>query len=397
MGGPLEGIKVVEMGVWVAGPSCGAVLADWGADVLKIEPPEGDPCRGLMASLGVPVNPVFEQDNRGKRSMVLNLASAEAEAIAHRLVDEADVFLTNMRPRALEKYGLGYAACAERNPRLVYCQVGGYGPDTSEANRASYDVGAFWSRAGVALSLVPPGQDPPQQRGGMGDHMTGSNAAGAIAAALFARERTGEGQRVAVSLMRMGTYMMSWDLNARLRLQVASEPYDRFHAVNPIINTFKAGDGKWFMLLLLQADRHWPDLMRALDAPELADDPRLQDIPSRREHSVELVTALDEIFAARSYAEWAAIFDREDVWHAPMNTIDDVANDPLASEAGVFVELESPEGPVQQVASPADFNRTPAKAGNWPPELGQHTEEVLLGMGYDWDAIIAMKERGAIP
>lgn len=397
MGGPLEGIKVVEMGVWVAGPSCGAVLADWGADVLKIEPPEGDPCRGLMASLGVPVNPVFEQDNRGKRSMVLNLASAEAEAIAHRLVDEADVFLTNMRPRALEKYGLGYAACAERNQRLVYCQVGGYGPDTSEANRASYDVGAFWSRAGVALSLVPPGQDPPQQRGGMGDHMTGSNAAGAIAAALFARERTGEGQRVAVSLMRMGTYMMSWDLNARLRLQVASEPYDRFHAVNPIINTFKAGDGKWFMLLLLQADRHWPDLMRALDAPELADDPRLQDIPSRREHSVELVTALDEIFAARSYAEWAAIFDREDVWHAPMNTIDDVANDPLASEAGVFVELESPEGPVQQVASPADFNRTPAKAGNWPPELGQHTEEVLLGMGYDWDAIIAMKERGAIP
>jgi crotonobetainyl-CoA:carnitine CoA-transferase CaiB-like acyl-CoA transferase len=397
MAGPLEGIKVVEMGVWVAGPSCGAVLADWGAEVLKIEPPEGDPCRGLMASLGVPVNPVFEQDNRGKRSMALDLGNSEGAAIAQQLVNEADVFVTNMRPRALEKHGLGYDACAERNRRLVYCQVGGYGPDTSEANRASYDVGAFWSRAGVALSLVPPGNDPPQQRGGMGDHMTGANAAGAISAALFARERTGKGQRVAVSLLRVGAYMMSWDLNARLRLGLASEPYDRHHAVNPIINTFKAGDGKWFMLLLLQADRHWPDLIRAVEAPHLAADPRFVDIPSRYAHAPALVAELDRIFEQKSYAEWAGIFDREDVWHAPMQTIDEVARDPLAEEAGVFVELQSPDGPLRQVATPADFRGTPLAPERWAPELGQHTEEVLLEMGYDWEEIAGLKEAGAIP
>jgi crotonobetainyl-CoA:carnitine CoA-transferase CaiB-like acyl-CoA transferase len=222
MAGPLEGIKVVEMGVWVAGPSAGAILADWGAEVIKIEPPDGDPCRGLSAMLGGGPNPVFELDNRGKRSVALDLDNPDSRALAQRLVNEADVFLSNMRPQAVEKYGLDYESAAARNPRLVYCQVTGYGPDTPDANRASYDVGAFWSRAGVTMSLVPPGNTPPQQRGGMGDHMTGANAAGAISAALFARERTGKGQRVAVSLIRVGVYMMGWDTNTFLRLGVAA-------------------------------------------------------------------------------------------------------------------------------------------------------------------------------
>lgn len=397
MSGPLEGVKVVEMGVWVAGPSAGAVLADWGAEVLKIEPPEGDPCRGLMASLGVPINPVFEQDNRGKRSMVLDLENAEALAIAKRLIGEADVFLSNMRPRALEKFGLDYESVKGENPRLIYCQVSGYGPDTPEANRAAYDVGAFWSRAGVARSLVPPGSPPPQQRGGMGDHMTGANAAGAISAALFARERTGEGQRIGVSLLRIGAYMMSWDLNSYLRFGLPSDPYDRHHAVNPIINCFRDRDGKWFWLLLLQADRHWPDLLRALDAGYLGEDPRFQDIPTRRDNAPALVAEIDGILANKTLAEWGPIFDRENVWWAPVNTIAELAADPLAEEAGVFVDVESPEGPLRQVATPADFHGTPAAAQGWAPELGQHTEQVLLDLGYDWEGIIALKEAGAIP
>ncbi|MCC7363605.1 MAG: CoA transferase [Dehalococcoidia bacterium] len=398
MAGPLEGIRVVEMGVWVAGPSCGGVLADWGASVIKVEPPDGDPFRGLFAGLlDVPANPPFELDNRGKRSIVLDLETEQGRDLMCQLLDRTDVFVSNMRPRVLEKYGITYDACAVRNPRLIYCQVSGYGPETDDANRAAYDVGAFWSRAGVTASLVPPGVDLPLQRGGMGDHMTGANAAGAISAALYNREKTGKGQRVALSLFRIGAYMMGWDWNTALRFGTLAPPYDRYHAVNPLINLFKDRDGRWFHLLLLQADRHWPDLLRALERPELGTDPRFADIPSRLANSVELVNEMDAIFQKRTLAEWGPIFDRENVWWAPVNTVMEAVADPLAVQSGALVQVESPEGPVTQVATPADFYGTPAGPSGWAPELGQHTEEVLLELGYDWDRIIAFKEAGAIP
>jgi crotonobetainyl-CoA:carnitine CoA-transferase CaiB-like acyl-CoA transferase len=398
MAGPLEGIKVVEMGVWVAGPSCAAILADWGAEVIKIEPPTGDPFRGLFAGLGLgDLNPPFELDNRGKKSISLNLEHPDGLAIGQRLIDEADVFVSNMRPRVLEKYGLSYEACAGRNPRLVYAQLSGYGSDTDEANRASYDVGAFWSRAGVAASLATAGNPPPQQRGGMGDHMTGANGAGAVSAALYSRERTGKGQRVAVSLLRVGAYMMGWDLNTHLRTGFPIVPTDRFHAPNPIINSFRDADGRWFWLLLLQYDRHWPDLVRALGAERLNEDPRFNTAMARRENVEAFVAELDAIFATKKLAEWGTIFDRENVWFAPVQNLAEVAADPLAQQAGAFIEIETADGPMRQVATPADFYGTPLGERTWAPELGQDTEQILLDMGYDWDKIIALKEAGAIP
>jgi crotonobetainyl-CoA:carnitine CoA-transferase CaiB-like acyl-CoA transferase len=400
MPGALEGVKVVEMGVWVAGPSAAAILADWGADVVKIEPPNGDPFRGLFANaLGaaVPINPPFEIDNRGKRSVCLDLTSADGRAIARQLVDAADVFVSNMRPRVLEQYGLAYDAVRASNPRLVYCQVTGHGPDVPERDRAAYDIGAFWSRAGIGASLTPPGGPIPQQRGGMGDHMTGCNAAAAISAALFARERTGEGQRVAVSLLRTGIYMMGWDYALEMRIGARTQPYDRFHAPNPIINSFCAADGRWFWLLLLQADRHWPDLLRAIDRPDLSDDPRWDNITNRRVNAESLVQELDKEFAKRTLDEWGAIFDRENVWWAPVNTIGEALADPVAQASGAFAQVEGPDGPVPMVNTPADFYGTPNAPRGIAPELGQHTEEVLLELGYDWDRIIALKDAGAIP
>lgn len=399
MAGPLAGINVVEMGVWVAGPSCAAILADWGADVVKIEPPEGDPFRGLFASLlDVPANPPFELDNRGKRSIALNLDNGEGRAIAHRLIDGADVFVSNMRPRVLAKFGFSYTACAARNPRLIYCQVNGYGVEGDDANRAAYDVGAFWSRGGVAASLMPGhAGEPPQQRGGMGDHMTGANAAGAISAALFNRERTGQGQMVAVSLLRVGAYMMGWDLNTQLRFGTLAPPYDRRHAPNPLINSFQDRDGRWFWLLLLQGDRHWPDLLAALGARHLGDDPRFADIKSRLENSEAVVAALDAVLRTKSLAEWGPVFDAHNVWFAPVQTLTELAADPVAEAAGCFVRMDAPEGPVRQVATPATFYGTPVEPHAWAPELGQQTEEVLLELGYDWDRIASLKEEGAIP
>lgn len=400
MPGPLEGIKVVELGLWVAGPSAACMLGDWGAQVVKLEPPAGDPFRGLFASLmGSPasLNPPFELDNRGKRSVVFDLEKEEAREIALRLIGDADVFVTNMRPRVLEEFGLTYAELHEKFPRLVYAQVTGYGPDTEARDTAAYDIGAFWSQAGVAMSLTAPGGAIPQQRGGMGDHMTGQMTAGAICAALYNREKTGEGQRVSVPLVRVGVYMCGWDIMLALRLGLPILPYDRYHAVNPIIDCYKSGDGKWFWLLLLQADRHWGDLCRATGREDLMEDERFKNIEVRRINAPALVEELDATFTTKPMADWAEPFAANNVWWAPVNSINEVVTDPMVQAAGAFVDVPGPDGALPMVATPADFSGTPWQPQGLPPELGQHTEEVLLELGYDWEAIVGLKERGAIP
>ena len=401
MAGPLEGTKVVELGLWVAAPAAAAMLSDWGADVVKIEPPTGDPFRGWSASLMgtvVDINPPFELDNRGKRSVVLQLENEEARSIAYKLIEEADVLVTNMRPRALSQHGLDYETLHERFPRLVYGQVTGYGPHSEARDTAAYDIGAFWSQAGVAMSLTPEGAEIPQQRGGMGDHMTGQGLAGAICAALLARERTGEGQHVSVPLVRVGMYMMGWDAMLSLRLGVPIVAYDRKHAVNPIITSYKSGDGKRFWLLLLQADRHWGDLCRSIGREDFFTDERFADIQVRRGNGPQLVEELDAEFAKKTMDELTVAFAEHDVWWAPLNYIHEAIKDPMVREAGAFVDVPGADGETtEMVASPADFSGTQWEVRGMPPELGQHTEEVLLELGYDWEQIANLKEKGAIP
>jgi len=400
MPGPLQGLRVVEMGFWVAGPGAAGILADWGADVIKVEPPDGDPMRGMFlnaAGIEVSTNPPFELDNRGKRSLSLNLQHADGQAIAHRLLRAADVFVTNLRGSALSKFGLGWDELQLLNPGLVYCHITGYGQVGDDCDRPAYDVGAFWSRAGIAWSLVPEGGEPPQQRGGMGDHSTALSAVGAVCAALLARQRTGKGQLVSTSLLRTGMYVLGWDMNIRLRFGRVAPPYTRHTVPNPVVSCYRAGDGRWFWLLGLQGDRHWPDLVRAVGRPEWREDPRFRDMKARRENAPVLVPMLDEIFAARSLDEWARVFDRENVWWAPVQSVDEVVADSQVRAAGGIINAPVLEGDAEMVASPADFSATPWRATSAAPEFGQHTEEVLLELGYDWDAIAQLKERGAIP
>lgn len=401
MPGPLSGIRVVELGLWVAGPSAGGVLADWGADVVKIEPPTGDPFRGLylsVAGVSLPANPPFELDNRGKRSVCLDLSRPEGREVAHALVARADVFVTNARPAALARAGLDWETLSARHPRLVYGLVTGYGERGPDAERPAYDVGAFWSRAGIAAALAAGDGTPPYQRGAMGDHTAGMTLAGGIAAALLARERTGHGQLVSTSLLRIGVFVLGWDINAALRLGIEATPMQRDWVPNPVINAYRAGDGRWFWLLGLQGQRHWPDLVRAVERPEWLDDPRFADMAARRDNSRELIAALDAVFATRPLEEWAAAFDRAGVWWAPVQTALEVTRDPQAEAAGAWVEVPLPEGgTARMVASPVDFSATPWSATRASPECGQHTEEVLLELGFDWEGIARLKERGAIP
>jgi crotonobetainyl-CoA:carnitine CoA-transferase CaiB-like acyl-CoA transferase len=394
----MDGVKVVEVGMWVAGPAGAAILGDWGADVVKIEPPDGDPFRGLLSGIVDGVSPPFELDNRNKRSIGLNLSLPEGRDVAAALVDEADVFVTNARPSALARAGLDWDTVSARNPRLVYAHVTGYGLSGEDADRAAYDVGAFWSRAGVAAALTPEGESLPYQRGGMGDHMAGMAAAGAVAAALFARERTGQGQLVSTSLLRIGMYMIGWDVNMSLRLGVPTVPMTVMAPPNPLISAYEAGDGRRFWMLGLQGDRHWPDVLRAVGRPEWAEDERFADLMSRFANSAELVRELNAIFATKPLSEWAEVFDREDVWWAPVQHAHDLIDDPIARSAGGFVSVPVEGGdPVEMVASPIDFAGTPWSPRSMPPEFAQHTEEVLLELGHDWDRIIELKELGAIP
>jgi crotonobetainyl-CoA:carnitine CoA-transferase CaiB-like acyl-CoA transferase len=397
----MDGIRVVELGFWVAGPSAGGVLADWGADVVKIEPPDGDPFRGIFlhaAGADLPINPPFELDNRGKRSIALDLGTQDARGIVLALVDRADVFITNLRVAALARIGLDYASLSQRNPRLVYASVSGYGESGPDHMRAAYDIGAFWSRAGIAAALTPPGAEPPYQRGAMGDHVAGITAAGSIAAALFARIRTGRGQLVSTSLLRVGVFVIGWDVNTTLRLGIPAKPISRASAPNPLISCYRCSDDRWFWLLGLQGDRHWPDLVSAVGRPAWLTDPRFADIRARRVNCEELVRLLDAIFATRPLAEWGEILDRAGMWWAPVQTTEEVVADPQAAAARAFVDVPMPGGAIaRMVASPADFSDSQWAPRATAPELGQHTEEILLELGHDWEAIGGLKARKVIP
>lgn len=401
MAGPLTGFRVVELGVWVAGPSAAGILADWGAEVVKIEPPTGDPFRGMYltaAGAEVPANAPFELDNRGKRSVALDLGTEDGRRIAHELIAKADVFVTNVRPAALARLQLDWERLSALNPRLVYARVTGYGEHGPDAERPSYDVGAFWSRAGIAAALTAPGAEPPFQRGAMGDHTAGMTLAAGVSAALLARERSGRGQLVTTSLFRVGIFVLGWDTNAALRLGINATPMTRRSTPNPVISPYRAGDGRWFWLLGLQGQRHWPDLVRAVERPEWLTDPRFDTMRARREHVEELIDLLDAIFTTRSLAEWIPIFDAAGLWWAPVQSANEVVDDPQAAAAGAWVDVPVAEGgTARMVATPVDFSETTWAPGGAAPECGQHTEDVLLELGYDWERIGELKERGAIP
>lgn len=378
----LEGFRVVELGVWVAGPSAGGLLADWGADVIKVEAPSGDPMRRLFAVLaghGQTESPPFDLDNRGKRSVVFDLTTEEGRADARALVATADVFLTNLRPEAVDRLGLGADDLLAANPRLVYASVTGYGRDGPDAHRAGYDVGAFWARTGIARSLMPDDQPPIDLRAGMGDHVTGLTILSGILAALLQRERTGTGQLVETSLLRTGIYCVGWDLGIRLRFGKLAPTQPRTEIMNPMVNCYQGSDGAWFWLLGVESDRLWPKLIEAIERPDLGDDERFATARARRHHPGECIAALDEVFAARTRGEWIECFDHHDVWWAPANTQAEVLEDPQAIAAGAFVDVPGGAfGPAHRaVATPISFSADDGARHPGPvPALGEHTDEV---------------------
>ncbi|HTO55314.1 MAG TPA: CoA transferase [Myxococcota bacterium] len=377
----LQGLRVVEMGFWVAGPAAAGILADWGADVVKIEPPRGDPMRQFyraLAGVELPSCPGFDLDNRGKRSVALDLSDPEQRAAARALVLGADVFITNYRSDALARLGFDYESLAAENPRLVYGHVTGYGQEGPDAGRAAYDIGAFWSRSGVAMVLTSAGEEPIGSRAGFGDHTTAAHCLAGVLAALLAREKTGKGQLVDACLLRSGIYTIGFDLAQQLAFGGVLPLGKRESLPSPTITSFRSGDGRWVWLLGVEAERHWPRLCRALELDSLVSDPRFATPPARAANGRELIAILDEQFAKRSLADWIPRFDAADLWWAPVNTAAEVTEDPQAIAAGAFVEVPDGKGGVQKsVASPVRFSAADVTPRAKAPGIGEHTEEVL--------------------
>jgi len=377
----LSDLRVIELGVWVAAPSAAALLADWGADVIKVEPPAGDPMRHVFGSLGIDSdmpNPAFSLDNRGKRSVVLNLRLHEDRERLEDLLASADVFISNLRPDALDGLGLEPDATVARHPRLVYSSISGYGLRGDERDRPTYDIGAFWARSGLSMQMADHQGTPLNARGGIGDHITGLAALAGLLAAVLEQRATGRGRVVEVSLLRTGAYVLGWDLGLQMTLGKVARAEAREHNQAPLMNPYRTADEKWFFFTGLEAARHIGAVCRALGRPDLADDPRFADARAIRRNRTEIIAMFDEIIGKLPLAVWAERFDREGVWWAPAQTPAEVVEDPQLRANGGFVEIDGgAAGGHRSVNGPVSFSDAPRSRVAAVPGLGQHTDEVL--------------------
>ena len=394
------GVRVVELAQFVFVPVTGALLADWGADVVKIEHPEtGDGYRGLVSQgIGAgtgSLNVSWELANRGKRSVALDVKSPEGKALLLRLIAGADVFLTNMLPGSLERLGLGVDELRAVNPGLIYARGHGYGVRGPDADKPAYDATAFWARGGLGRTLTPVGLDDPiAQRGALGDRNGAVQLAFGVAAALFKRSRTGEGSVVDVSLLATAMWMLGSDVLSALQgtftPAVLPAPGSRPVPPNPLTANFRTSDDRHLTLCFLQPDKYWPDLCRAIDRPDLLADPRFADIRTRAQHAAECLAALDETFGARTLDEWRAAFAAETFPWEPFQAVTEMADDRQVIANGYLGRIDDGDVAFAMPAGAVQFDERPAGMRRAPGH-GQHTDEVLLDLGLTMDEILDLK------
>jgi crotonobetainyl-CoA:carnitine CoA-transferase CaiB-like acyl-CoA transferase len=400
MSGPLDGVRVVEVAAWTFVPGAGAIMADLGADVIKVEPPTGDPQRGLLNMLnqaGSGPNPFLEVPNRGKRSITINLQTEGGREVLLKLAENADVFMTSYLPDLRTRLRIDVDDLRAVNPKLIYMRGSGWGSEGPMINVGGYDAAAAWASSGTLFKLTSADAiEPVPQPAAFFDLQGSSAIAGAVAMALFNRERTGEGSVVDVSLLNTGMWTMGPDIAASPFLGELPRP-SRTAPGSPLVNYYLTSDRRWIVLVCLQADRFWAELCSVIGRPELADDPKYVDATVRFENREECVVELDRTFGEKSLAEWKEILATfSGVW-APAQNFDEVHDHVQVKANHYLSELTAGDGtPFHVVAPPYQFNGAPSTAGRAAPELGQHTEELMLEAGMDWDAISAYRESGAL-
>jgi len=408
----LEGIKVVETASGMAGPMAGRLLGDWGADVIHIEHPvRGDMSRDarrlLVAqataritsgrAIQSEVNYSMENHNCNKRSITLDLSQKTGHEIMYKLLENADVFLANFRPRELEKFNLEYDTLSQLNPRLIFADVTGYGRKGPDRDLPGYDFNAFWARSGVLRVMLTPDMIPPATPMANGDRVAALALACGIVTALLARERTGEGQEVDVSIFGAGVFFNTNDIGGALVTGQDRQNVDREDLANVLLNSFQTKDGRWLRLAINQPDRYWVNFCQGIGREDLQQDPRFQSFALRTENHAELFHIVEEAFLSKSLDDWRTRLTEAGLPWAPIQSLPEVISDPQARANEFFTSYEHPTyGQIEIVANPVKLSKTPAVVRKPAPEFGQHTEEVLLEYGYTWEDITQFKEQGAI-
>ncbi|MGE0881064.1 MAG: CaiB/BaiF CoA transferase family protein [Acidimicrobiia bacterium] len=388
-----EGVRIIELAQWVFVPACGMVFAEYGADVIKIEnPATGDPYRGLSTQgIGAAVGNVnlnWEQNNRGKRSIGLDIRTEKGRELMYKLVAGADVFLTNFRPEALERLGYGVEALRAHNPSLIFARGSGYGVRGPEADTAAYDSTAYWSRGGLSHTLTPVDYDGEvASRGAIGDKPAGMNLAFGVAAALFKKAKTGQGSIVDTSLLGSAVWTISSDImSAALR----SEPADPSVKPNRRLGGWRTKDDRLLVVQFLN-DGHWAPLMKVIGREDLTVDPRFAKRVDRIANNAAYEAEVEATILTKTLAEWNEILRPSLGPWAPVQSVDEVVRDPQVIANNYLHTLTSPEGDKYSLASaPVEFDETPADPG-FAPNVGEHTDEILEQLGLSWDDIIQLK------
>ncbi|HZQ39036.1 MAG TPA: CoA transferase [Dehalococcoidia bacterium] len=402
--GPLDGVRVIELANYVAAPAGGALMADMGADVVKIEPPAGDGWRGRpayagkpedLANAGATLSPQFNHDNRGKRSVTLDIANPAGGETVRLLIDRADIFLTNLLPKRRVRLGFDPATLLARNPRLIYVGVTGYGPDGPDADRPGFDYSAFWASSGIMSRLVPPEQNPPLSRPALGDHTTGLTNVTAALAALRLRDRTGEGQVCELSLFSVSHWVNGADLVTAAATGNEPPLHDREQPLNPLWNTYRCADDGWLLLTMIQPDAYWRRFCRALGCEQWLDRAEWSSTVGRAADSRALTAAIAAELARHSRADWQRRLDAEGIIYAPVSTVGEaVAREQTAAQQTIQT-VETGAGPLPVVRAPFQIAGAEIAPRGPAPELGQHSEAVLLEAGLSWEQIADLRERGA--
>ncbi|MFC1920913.1 CaiB/BaiF CoA transferase family protein [Chloroflexota bacterium] len=402
--GILEGLKVISMEHMEAIPAASVWFADWGADVIKIEPPAGDMFRMTKRAHGTPafveiggrdINWAFWLLNRNKKSMALNLKTDSGRDIIYKLIKDADIFLSNFQFDALDNLKLDYDSLCKVNPRIIHAVLSGYGSIGPDKDEPGFDNTAAWSRSALMYLTGEEGKPPPIQRGGMMDRTAAPHVVAGVLAALYNREKTGKGQKLEVSLFHSAVWTNGKDIQGAI-VDRPMPRSDRTKADSPIWNSYRTKDDRWFQLGMLQSDRYWPNFYRAINRPDFEKDPKYVDMEARRTNCVELIRIIDEIMATRTMAEWEKIFKETGCMYGRVQTPQEVITDPQALANDFYADIEFPEGKMKTINTPVKFYQNPASVRTAPPELAQDNEVILLEMGYTWEDIARLKDEGAI-
>lgn len=399
----LEGIKIMETASVYAGPIAGRLLADWGADVIHIEHPvRGDIARSESSKRGgkiiqSDINYRLENYNRNKRSITLDLSLEAGRQVIHRLLEKADVFISNFRPRELRAYELEYETLSRLNPGIIYANISGYGSKGPDRNLPGYEFTSYFPRTGMLHVLQTPGAGPGLPPYGLGDNIAGMILACGIMTALFIRERTGIGQEVDVSLFQAGVYALSLDIAGALVTGLDRQQVEPRDVANVLVSPYRTRDGRWLYLGISQPDLYWSRFCHALEREDLEHDPRFASFEPRIENHAVLFRILQKVFLSKTLKEWKTRLNKAGLPWAAVQNLPEVIADPQARANNFFISYEHPTyGRIEVVANPIKLSQTPAIQRMPAPELGQHTEEVLLEYGYTWGDIGRLKDQGII-